>query len=173
MKKAASIFLRTDIYPEDVARLIRWMEKPNITRYLNEESGVASSLRRLLDKVPAPMLTYHFNRMGLFFLICRTDGEAIGFIKLRERPQSGHFEIVYAIGEETLWGRGYGAQAIRSALDTAFCQWRARQVVAKIYPENLRSVCLVTACGFRRCGKTEQLLHFSMTMEGYLKSRGL
>ena len=107
MKKAASIFLRAEIEMNDIELLIRWMKNPNVTRYLNEDPNVVYSLRRLSQSVPEPMLTYHFNRTERFFLVCRGEGEAIGFVKLRKTRENDAYEIVYAIGEEELWGRGY------------------------------------------------------------------
>ena len=47
MKKAASIFLRTDSTLRDVDRMIRWMENPNITKYRNEDPCIVHFLRRL------------------------------------------------------------------------------------------------------------------------------
>ena len=44
MKKAASIFLRPEIRTCDVTQLIRWMENPHITRYLNEDEEIADEL---------------------------------------------------------------------------------------------------------------------------------
>ena len=40
MMKAASVFLRAEIYRRDVARMILWMENPHVVRYLNEEHHV-------------------------------------------------------------------------------------------------------------------------------------
>ena len=94
MKKAASIFLRAEITPQDVQLLIRWMENPDVTRYLNEQTNITHSLRRLLSEVPAPMLTFQFNRAGRFFLVCRPGGDAIGFVKLQPRREPG-FVIPY------------------------------------------------------------------------------
>ena len=81
--------------------------------------------------------------------------------------QPGVYEIVYAIGEESLWGHGYGENAIRAALTMVFDSWRGREVVAKIYPENRRSIRLVTACGFSRNGEDGHLLHYRITARTY------
>lgn len=116
MKKAASVFLCTEMTLRDVELLSQWMENPIITRYLNEMPGVSDSLRDLAGKIPAPLLALRFNQEGRFFLVCEKDGEAIGFVKLRPLQSRGTHEIVYAIGEESLWGRGYGKGAVRSAL---------------------------------------------------------
>lgn len=88
----------------DVELLSQWMENPIITRYLNEMPGVSDSLRDLAGKIPAPLLALRFNQEGRFFLVCEKDGEAIGFVKLRPLQSRGTHEIVYAIGEESLWG---------------------------------------------------------------------
>lgn len=169
MKKAASIFLCAEIEMNDIELLIRWMKNPNVTRYLNEDPNVVHSLRRLSQSVPEPMLTYHFNRTERFFLVCRGEGEAIGFVKLRKTGENGAYEIVYAIGEEELWGRGYGKGAIRSALSTAFLEWRASKVVAKIYTENVRSVRSVRACGFSQSDEDERLCRYKITSAEYLR----
>lgn len=166
MKKAASIFLRADMNLQDVRLLIHWMENPAVTRYLNEDPDIVSGLRQLADMVPEPMLTCHFNRIGRFFMACTREGEPVGFVKLREQGGGTH-EIVYAIGDEQLWGRGYGTGAVRSALAEAFLQRRARRVIARIYPENLRSVRSVAACGFR-CMETGRLHRYEITMQDYL-----
>ena len=169
MKKAASVFLRAEIEPRDIELLIRWMENPHITQYLNEEPSVIRSLRQLLLTVPSPMLTFHFNRLGRFFLICRSNGNTIGFVKLRELSERGSYEIVYAIGEESLWGHGYGESAIRSALATVFGEWRGKKITAKIYPENQRSIRSVGACGFTLRGSDGNLLQYGITVDEYIR----
>ena len=88
MKKAASIFLRAEINPQDVKALIRWMGNPQVTRYLHEEADVVQTLRRVLVTVPAPMLTFQFNQWGRFFMVCVPDGSAIGFVKLKALSSS-------------------------------------------------------------------------------------
>lgn len=72
MKKAASVFLRADITLRDVDRMIRWMENPNVTRFLNEDADIVYFLRQLSDSVPEPMLGYHFRpRRALFHGLSR------------------------------------------------------------------------------------------------------
>ena len=170
MKKAASVFLRTEMTLRDVELLSQWMENPIITRYLNEMPGVSDSLRDLAGKIPAPLLALRFNQEGRFFLVCEKDGEAIDFVKLRPLQSRGTHEIVYAIGEESLWGRGYGKGAVRSALSAAFLDSCAERVIARIDPENTRSIRSVCACGFSRCGKEGKLHLYDLTQERYLEN---
>ncbi len=169
MKKVASIFLRPEIYPCDIEQLIKWMENPKITCYLNEDKKVVDELRGLLDSVPAPMLTLKFNQRGRFFLVCNNNGDALGFIKLKNMREADSYEIVVAIGDRELWGKGYGSGAICMALQTAFFEWRAKKVVAKIYADNHRSINMMCSCGFICEQHEEPMLHYRVTMNEYLK----
>ena len=51
------------------------------------------------------MLRYLFNRHGRFFFVCTEDNEPTSFIKLKEKGK-GHYEVIYVIGHEELWGKG-------------------------------------------------------------------
>ncbi len=169
MKKVDSISLRTEIHPRDLERLIGWMENPDVTRYLNEDDRVADELRQMLLTVPAPMLTFHLNCQGKFTLVCNTEDRAIGFVKLKELQEPGTYEIVIVIGEEDLWGKGYGAGAVRMALNRAFLEWRARKVIAKIHVDNRRSIRMMCACGFTCEREETPLSRYGLTMDTYLQ----
>ena len=168
MKKAASIFLRAQLEPVDVRRLSGWMRNRHVTQYLNEDAHASDKLEQLLETTPPPMLTCRFNQQGRFFLICDEREDSIGFIRLREQPGPGCCEIVFAIGEESLWGNGYGVQAVRAAQYYAFLERRAQKLTANIYHGNLRSVKTVCRCGFREEERLEKLSRYSITMNEYL-----
>ena len=51
------------------------------------------------------MLRYPFNRYGRFFFVRTEDNEPTSFIKLKEKGK-GHYEVIYVIGHEELWGKG-------------------------------------------------------------------
>lgn len=158
MRKAPSIFLRKEIFPKGIDRMIVWMETPSVTEYMNEDSLVTHSLKQLVTTVPAPILTYRFNEYGRFFIICRDKNEPIGFIKFKQADKNV-YEIVYAIGDESLWGRGYGKTAIKHALNEAFLFLRADKVVAKVDKRNTRSVRLINSCGFGHI-RSDDKFHF-------------
>ena len=168
MKKAASIFLRADMRPTDVENISRWLESRSVTRYLNEDGNAPEALRRLLDTTPAPLLTCRLNQFGKIFLVCQDGDDSMGFIKLR--GHSDCFEIVVAIGEERLWGNGYGTDAVRAAQYRAFFDWRAKKIIAKIHHGNIRSERMVRCCGFREEQRGESLSLYSITMDEYLRA---
>ncbi len=169
MDKAASIFFRFDVQPKDVESFISWMDNPTITRYLNEYSSVSSHMRNALLQIPSPMLTYHFNRNGKFFVVCDKCDNAIGFVKLTKHVNSA-YEVVYVIGQEELWVQGFGEKALRKARHTAFFSLNAKSVHAKIYSDNVRSVRMVNSCGFRAKNTATMLNHYEITLDDFLSN---
>jgi len=165
MKKAASVFLRGDICRRDLELLARWLGNVQVTRYLNEHKSAVYELSRLADTVPEPMLGYHLNRHGHFFMICTHERQPIGFVKLVSTATAREYEIVYAIGEDRLWGLGYGENAIEKAMDFAFAGLGAASLIAKIDPENIRSRRLAAACGFEEAGLAGTMVLFRAAKE--------
>ena len=167
MKKAASIFLRADMKPQDVMNISFWLENRDVTRYLNEDAS-PEALRLLAETTPAPLLTCRFNRAGNFFLVCGDEEDSIGFVRLCERGGPDCCEVVVAIGDERLWGNGYGTDAMRAAQAQAFFARRARKMIAKIYHGNVRSERMVRCCGFREEERLEKLSRYSITLDEYI-----
>lgn len=172
MKKAASIFLRADIQQKDIDSLIKWMKNPQVTKYMNEDESISNSLAQLSRNVPSPMLTYHFNRGGKFFIVCTESGQAIGFVKFATyRGNADSVEIVYAIGEDALWGHGYGKNAIKLAISEVFFNLRAKSIIAKIHPKNERSIRAVRSCGFSHA-KFDGYHHFyRLTVDEFIDKK--
>ena len=141
MKKAASAFLRMEICHADITRMIRWMRNPNVTKYLNEAPDVAQSLEQLVRSVPEPMYQYHLCRTGHFFMVCHQENESVGFVKL-----------------------------LPTATEGAYLHLRADWVVAKVMPQNLRSIRCVRACGFQQMAEMPRLVRFEITFDAYCRS---
>lgn len=141
MKKAASAFLRMEICHADITRMIRWMRNPNVTKYLNEAPDVAQSLEQLVRSVPEPMYQYHLCRTGHFFMVCHQENESVSFVKL-----------------------------LPTAMEGAFLHLRADRVVAKVMPQNLRSIRGVRACGFQQMAEMPRLVRFEITFDAYCRS---
>lgn len=167
MEKAASVFLRAEIKMTDAQKMILWLRNQNVIRYLNESVNTPVELNNLIHTVPEYLLTYQLNSSGKLLIINTWDDEPIGFIRFSEITER-HYEIVFVIGEESLWGKGYGTAAVRKALSTAFFEWRARKITAKIHSGNTRSVRTVSRCGFLPEKSLQNLNHYSITLDQYL-----
>ena len=170
MKKAASIFLRSEVTKQDIAQLSRWMEHPAVTRYLNEHAAVSRSLDALLYEVPEPLLRQRLSAGGLFYFISLRCGRSIGFLSLKRMQNVGDYEIVTAIGEPALWGAGFGARALRLALQEVFYPRDSvvRRMFATIHHDNARSLRLFLHAGFERVGEAGACQQLLLTREGFL-----
>ena len=149
------------------------MQNPDVTRFLNEHASISGALRTLAETTPEPMLALRLNRDARFYIVSLRSGEPIGYVSLRPAREEGVREIVVVIGEESLWGHGCGAHAIRLALNECFLrrEMKIRRVVATIHRENTRSVRLFTHAGFSRAEETGACFRFSLSREAFC-SRG-
>jgi RimJ/RimL family protein N-acetyltransferase len=169
MEKKPSLFLFDDITANDAKRIADWLQDSHVTEYLNEDSAVTDSINNLIDTVCAPLLQYHFNKDGKFFMI--SNGELpIGFIKLIQKDDGKAHEMVIVIGEEEIWGRGYGKAAVRKCLHMVFFQWRSHKVVANIHYKNTRSLKLFSNSGFYVKRKNKNTVTLEITFDDFLSN---
>ncbi|MGN0746011.1 MAG: GNAT family N-acetyltransferase [Aristaeellaceae bacterium] len=162
-------FLRTDLSGEDLQLLIRWMSNEHVYRFLNEHQQIAAQLKQIYD-ARLPVFTPLFNRNGRFYMICAGGGQAIGFLRLQYAADNAA-ELVIAIGEEAMWGRGYGRAALAEALRVAFFELRREKIIAHIYHENTRSRQMFMNRGFVPCRTDERLGEYQLTCSEYLRAR--
>ena len=169
MKKAASIFLRSEITKRDVLSMSRWMQNPDVTRFLNEHVSISCALQTMAETTPEPMLAMRLNRDARFYIVSLHSGEPIGYVSLRPVREEGEREIVVVIGEESLWGHGCGAHAIRLALAECFLrrEMQTHRLIATIHRENARSIRLFTHAGFSRVEEAGACLQFSLSREAF------
>lgn len=171
MKKAASVFLRSEVTKHDIEQLSRWMEHPDVTRYLNEHAQISRALDALLYEVPEPLLAQRLCFGGRFYLVSLRCNRPIGFISFKRMPAAGDWEIVAAIGEPSLWGAGYGARALRLALQEAFYPRESpiRRLYATIHHDNERSMRMFQHAGFAPAGETGACKRLTITREMFFR----
>lgn len=167
MIRAASIFLCNQISVRDAQKLADWLDDSEVSMYLNEERNISSSLRRMADEKNV-MLTYHLNREGRFYVVRKSEDEPVGFIRLQPDKSGCSHEIVIAIGDRSIWGKGIGSTALRQSLNLAFYEWRTRKVIARIHNENHRSVRLFTKAGFKIEREMTNLKEYSLTIDRFI-----
>lgn len=161
-------YLRTELCKEDLLRLIRWMSNEHVYRFLNEHQQIAAQLKQIYD-ARLPVFTPLFNRNGRFAMICTGGGQAIGFLRMQYAADNAA-EMVIAIGEEAMWGRGYGRAALAEALRIAFFDLRRETVIAHIYNDNTRSRQMFVNRGFVPCREGERMTEYRLTLGEYLQA---
>jgi len=145
--------------------LMDWLEDERVTRHLSDSHDVSRFIAQAIDRTQMPILTHLFNQGGRFFMAHDRDDMPVGFVRLVRTGRD--YEIVLVIGDRDNWGRRIGSSTIREGLKLAFLEMRAETVIAKIHPDNTRSLKAFERCGFLARSETSTLKSLSMTAGRY------
>ena len=147
--------------------LMDWLEDERVTCYLSDSRYVSRSIEQAIDRTQLPILTHLFNQGGRFFMAYDRHDAPVGFVRLIKT--GSNCEIVLVIGDSDKWGRNLGARTIREGMKLAFLDMRAEKLIAKIHPDNSRSLKAFLRSGFMLESETPTLKSLSMTEERYLQ----
>jgi regulator of nucleoside diphosphate kinase len=161
------VSLRPEITRSHALLLMEWLQDDRVTQYLSDSSDVSCLIGQALDRSSLPILTPLFNQGGRFFMVHDRQDAPVGFVRLVKT--GADCEIVLVIGDHANWGRSLGASAIREGLKIAFLDMRAKQVLAKIHPENARSTQAFVRSGFQRIRQTPGLDVLTLSAGRYLR----
>jgi len=159
------ISLCPEITRAHALKLMDWLEDDRVTCYLSDSRDVSRSIEHAIDRTQLPILTHLFNRGGRFFMAYDRHDEPVGFVRLIKTGRE--CEIVLVIGDSEKWGRNLGARTIREGMKLAFLDMRAEKLIAKIHPDNVRSLKAFVRSGFMLENETPTLKSFSMTVGRY------
>ena len=161
------VSLCPDITRSDALKLVDWLEDESVTRHLSDSRHVSRFIEQVIDRVQLPILTHLFNQGGRFFMVFDGHDVPVGFVRLvKTGPVC---EMVLVIGNRDTWGRQLGTGAIREAMKLAFFDMRAERLIAKVHPDNARSLKVFQRCGFVLESQTPALRSFAMTSARYLR----
>jgi regulator of nucleoside diphosphate kinase len=165
--KKPFVSLRPEITRSHAFTLMKWMEDDRVTRYLSDSSSVSRFIAQAVDRAQMPIMTHLFNQGGRFFMAYDRDDRPVGFVRLVKT--GADCEIVLVVGDHENWGQGLGGSTIREGLKFAFLDMRAENVIAKIHPNNTRSLKGFERCGFRLRRETPTLNSLFMSAGRYLQ----
>lgn len=161
------ISLCPEITRANALTLMDWLEDEDITRYLSDSRHVSRLIEQVIGRVQLPILTHLFNQGGRFFMACDQHDVPVGFVRLvKAGPDC---EMVLVIGKRDNWGRKLGASAIREGMKLAFFEMRAERLIARIHPDNLRSLNAFLRSGFLPESETPAMKSLVMSSARYLK----
>ncbi|MDF2859414.1 MAG: family N-acetyltransferase [Neobacillus sp.] len=165
--RATKVKLKQEVTRYDAMVIMNWMENNEVTKYLNEVTNITYEIKQAIDRVNMIIMTHLFNRDGSFYLINTQDNSPVGFLKLVRRISEA--EMVIVIGEQNQWGYGLGKSSILQGLNIAFFQWRMQRVIAKINPDNVRSIKAFESSGFRPEKELKHSILYGISLEEYIK----
>lgn len=161
------ISLCPEITRSDALTLMDWLADECVTRHLSDSRHVSRFIEQVLGRVQLPILTHLFNQGGRFFMACDRHDRPVGFVRLVKKGTD--CEMVLVIGNRDHWGRSLGASALREGMKIAFFDMRADKLVAKIHPDNLRSIKAFLRSGFELESETPTMKCFAMSAQRYLR----
>lgn len=164
---APFIALCPEITRSNALTLMDWLEDEAVTRYLSDSRHVSRMIEQVLGRVQLPILTHLFNQGGRFFMACDQHDVPVGFVRLVKT--GSNCEMVLVIGARDNWGRNLGASALREGMKLAFFEMRAEKLIAKIHPDNVRSLTAFQRSGFVVESETPAIKTLVMDSARYLR----
>lgn len=161
------ISLCPEITRSDALTLMDWLEDEDVTRYLSDSRHVSRFIEQVVNRVQLPVLTHLFNQGGRFFMACDEHDMPVGFVRLVKAGSD--CEMVLVIGRRDNWGRKLGPSTIREGMKLAFFDMRAERLIAKIHPDNTRSLKAFLHSGFLPQSETPAMSSLVMSSERYLQ----
>lgn len=133
----------------DLEAMAHYRGDPEVCRFLPFEPQTADDIRARVGHVLGGT-SLEGDRGGVIVVIERVeDGAIIGDLALFHLDtNSGAAEIGWVVSPAAA-GRGLATEAVRALVDTAFSVYGLRRLVARIDPENSRSIALAERLGLR------------------------
>jgi [ribosomal protein S5]-alanine N-acetyltransferase len=145
------IYLRGVELSDLTDKYIEWMNDSQINQFMetwhfpHTRENIAGYIKAHTD-----------NRNEPFFAICAKDRDSwnnfnhVGNVKLGPiNWVHRHADISLFIGEKSLWGKGYGTEAIKLITDYAFNKLGLHKVKSGIYSRNTGSIHAFEKAGFQ------------------------
>lgn len=139
------LYLRQVRQSDADERYERWMNDPEITRYLETRFA-----RHTVPDLRSYVETTNADPANFFFAVVLNDGDRhIGNIKLGPvNPHHRLGDLGLIIGEKDCWGNGYASEAIELITRFAFEQLNLHKVTASCYANNAGSARAFQKVGF-------------------------
>ena len=112
----------TLVPPSDgsIPKVVRWLNDPDVVRYSEQRHRKHTAV---FQKAYIEMMTKHRHK----YMEIHKNGSVIGTISAQVDANNDVADVGIMIGEKTLWGKGYGAEAWK-----AFCDYLLGNGIRKI-----------------------------------------
>ena len=161
------IELDDEIFLNDAYLMADWLDNEEITRYITEGHDISDKIRSFLKYTTCPIVTHMFCNGGNFYMV-KHNGRSIGYLKLIDKGNR-QAEIVVVIGDEAMWNRGFGTQAVKLALQECFFRLRYDSLTAVIRQGNEGSHHVFHKVGFQLERTQGASLRYVLELDQYLK----
>jgi RimJ/RimL family protein N-acetyltransferase len=138
---------------EDIPTFVRWLNDPEVRRYLNLYSPLSKAEEEGWFEA---QLSDDSSRV---FAIETLEGLAIGNIGLHEMDWKNRNAMLgIVIAEKEYWGRGFGTDAVRALLRFAFDEMNLHRIYLEVFAFNQRALRCYQKSGFQQEGLAREVL---------------
>lgn len=136
----------------DLDAVMKWVNDEEVTDWLGGEALLypVSSLSedRFIEAAAAQS-----DRQKNFVIESLADRRYVGGISFNIIDwRSRHAGVGIAIGDKSLWGKGYGTDAMRVLMRMAFDRMNLHRLWLHVFDYNVRAIKSYEKCGFKREG---------------------
>lgn len=153
MLKGRRLFLRA-VARDDLPRYVEWINDPEVTQHL------LIYLPMSLDDETDWYEQQRQDPTTQNFAIVLNDEErhigSIGLMQINRKDQNAELGIM--IGNKTMWGQGYGQEAIEQLLTFAFNQMNLHRIYLRVDAGHAGAIRCYEQCGFIEEGRLREAI---------------
>jgi len=134
------------VKPADFDKIIKWSENKKLAYFAGER----------LPKDKQECIKRYQRTSSLFNIIFAIEdkgGNFLGEIELDHIQWKNRMaELFLYIGEENLWGKGYGSDALNTFIQYIYKENKIDIIYLRVYQNNKRAIRCYQKCGFKQKG---------------------
>lgn len=141
------------VHDGDAAFMLDLLNQPTFLQFIGDK-GVRSLEDAANYIRTGPLASYELNGFGLYMVMLKSTGEAIGTCGILKKPALTHPDIGFAF-LPAHWNQGYAFEAAAAVLEHARTTCGLTRVCAVVDPENAASIRLLHKLGLHRTGRVQ------------------
>ena len=131
----------------DIPTFVRWFNDAETTRFLAQRTPMSQAGE---EQWFERMLQQHGRELYMFVICLLEDDRPLGTIGLHDVDHiNGSAEFGIVVGEKSLWGQGYGTDALNAIADFGFGELRLERIYLQVFDYNARAVRAYEKAGFQ------------------------
>lgn len=162
----------TAVEKEDLPTIGRWYQDAGFARLFDATPAVPKSASQLAEWLTEAQK----DKQGFLFAIRPADQQTVlGYVEMDGILwANGSAWLAMGFGDRQNWGKGYGTEAMRLALNFAFNELNLHRVQLSVFDYNERAIALYEKMGFVREGVYREYLQrdgkrYDMYLYGLLR----
>lgn len=142
----------TPVSLEHAKTYTKWINDPEVTRYTSIKPLSLEEEKKYIKKVQKSKTD------EIFSIFSKDTDKLIGNVGCHnlEDPDQ-NFEMGIIIGEKDCWGKGYGTDAFKTAIQYLFNEKKAKKLTLDVCTENKAAIRVYEKCGFEEKNKFKKV----------------